>query len=182
VKLKKLLKNISSYVLQYIIGLFYSTPKISYLGFLEGVIYSNSIFHIQLNCKGAYLVKINGKNYPVQTLYAFKSNSQDLTFEIEVKGVYKSFSKYISIPVQVVEPKVPSSKLNKYLGLKQSINGVSNQKISVLKTNLNDYEISNKTLYLNKIYRKSESPNKTKLIQKKSIYAELKNYLKNEKI
>lgn len=152
------------------------------MGFLEGVIYSNSIFHIQLNCKGACLIKINGKKYPIQTLYAFESNNQDLTFKIEVKGVYKSFCKYISIPVKVVEPKVPSSKLNKYLGIKQSINSISNQKISVLKTNLNDYEISNKTLYLNKIYKESKSPNKTQLIQKKSIYSELENHLKNENI
>ena len=180
--MKKLLKNISSYIFQFITGLFYPTPKISYLGFLEGVIYSNSIFHIQLNCKGAYLIKINGKKYPVQTLYAFKSNNQDLEFTIEVKGIYKSYRKVISIPIQVVETKIPSSKLNKKLEIIQSIDTVSNQKINVLKSNLNDFAISNKTLYLNKIYNKIKCVNSTKLMQKKSIYAELETYLKNENI
>ena len=44
------------------------------------------------------------------------------------------------------------------------------------------YEISNKSIYLNKFYRKGNSPNKTQIIQEKNIYKELENHLKNENI
>jgi len=178
----KRLKNKSLYIFHFIIGLLYPKPKVTYLGFLEGVIFSNSIFHIQLNCKGAYWIKMNGKIYPIKKLYAFKSSNEDIFVEIEIKGVYKNYNDTIRMPVQLVEPKIPSSKLNKTLGIKQSIISISNEKMDFLNKDLKNFEISNKIMYLNKIYRKSNRINKAQLIQKKNIYKELENHLKNENI
>lgn len=148
---------------------------------LESVIYSNSVFHICLKSKGAFLIKINGEKYSVKEIYALNSFESEITLKIEIIGVYKSITKDLRVPITRLKTDVPFAKLNQDFEIKEPFSIGAFKKIENLELGLSSLDLNNKKIHLKSFYSKSKQYSKD-LRVKKDLYQELENSLKKENI
>lgn len=143
--------------------------------------YSNSVFHIHLKSKGAYLVKINGQSYPVKKIYALNSFESDVVLNIEIFGVYSSLNKVLKTPIHRVETKVPFSQLNKSFEISSPISIMTYENVENLTLKVPSLNFRNKNIHLKRFYSKTNT-NSTQVNINKDLYHELENSLKKENI